>query len=220
METIRLYASGRETTFGDTVGDNGVVGKRFGFTIHQSNNVPFTATITFGSTTNNPGDTEFFYIDGVKFTFLTTIGTTAGAVKRETNATDTMTNLINAIKNDATVPAKWVQLAAPDRRRLQKHAITASQSGTTLTISGYGDVAITGTAAVANFALTTNAQFPVFMMNKAIDLVTQKSPSVEFRVAEKRLGRYVYPWMYFGKKTFDSMKDGITYAKVDTTSWV
>jgi len=221
MEQIRLYASGRETTFGDTVGDNGVVGKRFGFTIHQSNNVPFTATITFGSTSDKPTNSQHFSIDGVKFTFLSTIGTAAGNIKLETNATDTMTNLVNAINNTNVDAARWVQLSGADRRRFQKHAIVATKaSGTTITIVGYGDVAISGIGDVANFALTSNAQYPVFMMNKAIDLVTQKSPSVEFRVAEKRLGRYVYPWMYYGKKTFDSMKDGITYAKIDTSNWV
>ena len=58
------------------------------------------------------------------------------------------------------------------------------------------------------------------MIRGAVDLVTQKSPSVEFRVAEKRLGRYVYPWMLYGKKTFNDMKDAIVYAKVDASAWV
>jgi hypothetical protein len=38
-------------------------------------------------------------------------------------------------------------------------------------------------------------QHLLFGMKGATDLVVQKTPSVEFRVAEKRLGRYVYPWI-------------------------
>ena len=222
MEQLKLYVGSRETGFGDTVGANGKVGTRFGFEIYQSNNVPFSALITYGSSTSNPGNTETFSVGGVVFTFVSSIGSTAGNVLIETNAVDTMTNLCDAINNTTTnVGVKWIALSAADRRRLLKNAIVATNSTTTFTLAGYGDVALAeGSAGVANFAITTNAQYPVFMMKNAIDLVIQKSPSVEFRVAEKRLGRYVYPWTIYGVYTFNQMKDALTYAKVDTSAWV
>lgn len=220
LETLRLYVGARETGFGETVSDNGMVAKRFGFDIIVSNNLPFSTLITFGATTNNPSDGETFTFNGVVFTFVSTIGTTAGNILIETNAVDTMINLANAINNSATgVATKWVQLSATNRKRLLKGSVAATTpSGTTFTISGYGDVAVSESA--ANFAITSHTSYPVFMRRGAIDLVAQKSPSVEFRMAEKRLGRYVYPWMLYGSKVFDQMKDALTYVKVNASSWV
>ncbi len=218
METLKLYVGGRETGFGETVSDNGKIARRFGFDIYQSNNIPFSALITYGATTNNPSNLDTFTLNGVVFTFVSSIGSTAGNILIETNATDTMTNLVNEI-NDATAnAAKRIAISSSDRKKLRKMGVVATNSTTTFTLTGYGDVALAESA--SNFAITNNIQYPVFMMRGAIDLLVQKSPSVEFRVAEKRLGRYVYPWMLYGKKTFDSMKDAMTYCKVDTSSWV
>jgi len=220
LETLRLYVGASETGFGETVSDNGMVAKRFGFDIVVSNNVPFSTLITFGATTNNPSNAETFTLGGVTFTFVSSIGSTAGNVLIETNAVDTMINLANAINNSATgVGTKWIQLSAVSRRKLLKANVAATTpSGTTFTITGNGDLAMS--EAAANFAITSHSSFPMFMKRGAIDLVAQKSPSVEFRLAEKRLGRYVYPWMLYGSKVFDQMKDAITYVKQDASSWV
>ncbi len=222
LESLRLYVGGRETGFGETVSDNGMVAKRFGFDIVVSNNVPFSSLITFGATTNNPSNGETFTLGGVVFTFVSSIGTTAGNVLIETNALDTMKNLSAAIRDDSSVLAagtKWIQLTPAGRKTLLKSSVTTTTpSGTTFTISGYGDLALT--EAAANFAVTSLTSFPLFMRRGAIDLVVQKSPSVEFRMAEKRLGRYVYPWMLYGSKVFNQMKDAITYAKVDGSTWL
>jgi len=59
----------------------------------------------------------------------------------------------------------------------------------------------------------------MFGIKGAVDLVVQKSPNVEFRMAEKRLGKFVYPWMLYGKKTFTDMKDGLVDVKVNASTW-
>jgi len=218
MEILKLYVGGRETGFGDTVGANGLVGNRFGFQLYQSNNVPFTAVIALAGL---PTDANTITIDGVVFTWEAhgTNCNATGEVDLGTDATTAGDNLCLAINGvTAGTTATYYDVSSTDRKKLRKHGITATNSTGTVTISGYGDVAIA--EATDNCTITSNTQYPVFMMKGAIDLVTQKSPSVEFRVAEKRLGRYVYPWMLYGKKTFDSMKDALTYCKVDTSSWV
>ena len=231
LESLRTSVAGRETGFGDTVGDNGVVAKRFGFEIILSNNIPFSAVLTYGTTTNNPSDGDYVKIGDTVFTFKDTLGSTAGNIKIETNADDTFLNLTNAINNDATSLATgtaWVQISDTNRRKLIKGSITATQvtDSDTVTIAGYGDVPVqeynsSGTLdGATNLALTSNAQYPLFMKRGAIDLVVQKSPNVEFRMAQVRLGRFVYPWTLYGKKTFNQMKDAMCYCKVDTSSWL
>ena len=56
-------------------------------------------------------------------------------------------------------------------------------------------------------------------MKKATDLVTQQAPNIEFRVAEKRLGRFCYPWTLYGVKTFTDMKDALCAVKLDASKW-
>lgn len=223
LETLRLYVGARETGFGETVSDNGMVAKRFGFDIIVSNNLPFTTVYTYGTTTNNPSNAESFTLAGQTFTFVSSIGTTEGNVLIETNADDTMANLVNAINGGTGAGTKYIELTTSARRRFLKGSITAVQSTSadTVTVTGYGDYATQeSSAGVSNFAITSHTSFPVFMRRGAIDLVAQKSPSVEFRLAEKRLGRYVYPWMLYGSKVFDQMKDALTYVKVDASGWV
>lgn len=217
MEVMKLYVGGRETGFGETVSDNGKIGRRFGFDLYQSNNVPFTAVVTISDV---PVDAGTITIDGVVFTWETTGAcNAAGEVYQGASATAAGDNLVLALNGTtAGTSNTYYDVSASDRKKLRKHGITASNNAGVVTISGYGDVAIT--EASTNVALTSNTQYPLFMMKGAIDLVVQKSPNVEFRLAEKRLGRYVYPWTLYGKKTFDSMKDAMTYAKVDTSNWV
>jgi len=219
-EYLRLAVSGRETAFGDKIGSNGMIGGRFGFDIHYSNNVPFTAVIT----TNAIGvDAEYFYIDGVKFTFEADGGNcdAAGEIDIGTNEADTMANVVLAINGTTAGTADtYYDVSEDDREALHLGGIVASHDNShTLTITGYGDVVIDVSGA-SNMSLTTNAQYPLFGVKGATDFVVEKEPNVEFRVAEKRLGKYVYPWMRYGKKTFTKEKKSLVYAKVDTSSWV
>jgi len=218
LETLRLYAGGRETSFGDSISANGMVGNRFGFNIVVSNNVPFSAVITIS---NTPTDGQTITIDGVVFTWEAHASAcnSAGEVDIGTSATTAGANLVLAINGTtAGTTDTYYDVSVNDRKKLRKHGISATNNAGVVTIVGYGDVAIV--EACDNIALTSNTQYPVFMKRGAIDLVVQKSPGVEFRMAEKRLGRFVYPWTIFGVYTFEQMKDALTYAKVNTADWV
>lgn len=218
LEVLRQYVGGRETGFGESVSANGQIGSRFGFDLVLSNNIPFTAVVTIS---NPPADGGTVTIGGVVFTWEAT-GTncnTAGEVDLGASATAAGDNLVLAINGTtAGTTATYYDVSASDRKKLRKHGLSASNAAGVVTITGYGDVAITESS--TNLVVTSVTSNPVFMVRGAIDLVTQKSPSVEFRVAEKRLGRYVYPWMMYGIKTFNDMKDAIVYAKVDASAWV
>lgn len=218
LEILRLSIAGRETGFGDTVGDNGVVGNRFGFQIVKSNNVPFTAVITIS---NTPVDAGTVTIDGVVFTWEThgTNCATAGEVDLGTDATTAGDNLVLAINGTtAGTTATYCDVSAANRWKLNKHGLTATNSSGTVTITGYGDIAITENS--TNVAVTSVTQYPLFMAGKPLDLIVQKSPNVEFRMAEKRLGRYVYPWTLYGSGVWTNMKNSFLYASTDVSAWV
>ncbi|MBT9164954.1 MAG: hypothetical protein DDT23_00965 [candidate division WS2 bacterium] len=217
LEILRVSLAGRETGFGDTVGDNGVVANRFGFKIVLSNNIPFTATLT---ESGQPSGGEFIDIDGVRFTFRA-IGaaTIAGDVSIGATAAATYANLVHAINNTGTAGAStYIAVSIPNRRRLIKGNIVASYAANVLTLAGHGDVAVVEMA--TNLVVTSNMQFPLFMKKGAIDLVVQKAPNVEFRTAERRLGRYVYAWTKYGGRVFDQQRDAMVHLRLNSAAWV
>ena len=216
-EIIKLYVGARETGFGDTVGANGYVGTRFGFDLYFSNNIPFTAVVT-SDAIGVAG--EYFYVDGVKFTFVANgTATTAGDISIGDSEAATMANVVLAINGTGTPGAStYIDVSADDRETLYNGSISASFDTHTLTITGYGDVAIT--EAASNLVVTSNTQYPLFGVKGSTDLVVQKEPNLEFRVCENLLGRKVYAWTTYGKKTFTKSKKGLVYAKIDTSAWV
>lgn len=220
LETLKLAVAGRETGFGDTVGENGVVGKRFGFTIVKTNNLPFTAVITIADTAH---DADTFTIDDVVFTWETDGANcaVAGEVSIGASATESGDCLVLALNGTtAGTTDTYCDVSVGDRKKLRDHGISATNNAGVVTITGYGDVAIGGTDVSNHVTVTSLTQYPIFLAGKPIDLIVQKNPSVEFRVAEKRLGRYVYAWTKYGSGVWTNMKDCFLYAKTDVSSWV
>jgi hypothetical protein len=219
-ETLRLSVAGRETGFGDTVGDNGMIAKRFGFDIHFSNNVPFSAVLTYAAI---PVAGQFIIVDGVTFNWVAkNSAASAGDIAIQDTEDEAYANLCLAIIGTATPSAgTYVDVSADDRESLYSGSLNAVQNagGNTVTITGYGDVVV-DLSTTTNLVLTSNTQYPLFGVKGASDFVVEKSPSVEFRVAEKRLGKYVYAWTRYGMKTFTKEKKGLVYGKIDVSSWV
>lgn len=215
QEYLRLYVAGRETGFGDTVGANGFIGKRFGMDIYYSNNLAFTATWT---PANQPTAADTVSIAGVTFTFETTIGSTAGNVLSETSVAISLDNLVAAVNGSGeTEDTDWVAVSAKNRWKLLKAGIVATDGTTAMTIVGYGDIVVA--ASEANDPWSVQIQYPLFGIKGMINMVIQKAPNVVFKEVSDKLGKNVFVWQMYGKKTFTEDKDGLVYAKIDGSSW-
>lgn len=220
LELLRKQAGNRETMIGETVLENGRIGNRFGFKLYFSNNLPYTATLT---TSSAIADAETVSINGATFTFKDTTTGVAGQVYSGGTDADTTNQLVAALNACSTGVAgtstTYVLHDDANCWKIAKAGIVATSATTSMTLVGYGDIVVAETMAQAANVWSLQQQHMLFGMEGATDLVVQKSPSVEFRVAEKRLGRYVYPWMLYGKKTFADMKDALVAAHLDTSSW-
>ncbi|MFA6475729.1 MAG: hypothetical protein WCV88_06110 [Patescibacteria group bacterium] len=220
LEVLRLQGAGRETGVGDVVQENGRIGNRFGFELYYSNNVPFTATLTTSAAIANA---ETVTINGCTFTFKDAAAVNAGEVYSGGSDADTTTQLVAAINACSTgvqgTSTTYILPSEANMWKITKAGIVATDATTSITLVGYGDIAVSGTMGQAANVWSAQQQHLVFGMKGATDLVVQKSPSVEFRVAEKRLGKYVYPWTLYGKKTFTDMKDALAVAHLDASSW-
>lgn len=220
VETLRLYVGGRETGFGDLVGDNGVIGTRFGFKLFQSNNLPFTATLTTSAAIANA---ETVTINGCTFTFKDTLTGAAGEVYSGGTDADTTAQLvaaINACSTGTEGTGNTYRLPSDANAwKVAKAGVVATDGGTSLSIVGYGDIAVSETMGQGANVWSLQKQHMLCGMIGATDLLVQKAPNVEFRLAEKRLGRYVYPWMNYGKKTFADMADALVAVHLDASAY-
>ena len=217
LEKIQSAIAGRETGFGETVGDNGKVGRRFGFDLILSNNLPFTATLD-GDTIM--ADTETITINGVVFTAdADGAAVGAGHFSIQTTAALCIAQLASAINDDGTPGVDtYIALSAENRQLIEEAGIVATISGTNLLLTGYGDIVVSSTAAASLW--TVQKQYALAGVRGSIDLVTQVAPNVVFRDAQLRLGKYVHPWMLYGKKTFVRMANNLVAVQFDVSAWV
>jgi len=215
LEILRLYLAGKDTNFADIVGRNGKVMERFGFEIFYSNNLAYAASLAMAT---NPTADDTVTIAGVAFKFVAT-PTAAGDVDIGGDAATSVANLVAAINDTGTVGTTYIQLSDNNRWKLNNAGVVATNNTTSISIVAYGDIAVSETLTATADVWSSQLQHGLFGLKKATDLVLQKSPTVEFRLAEKRLGRYVYPWMLYGYKTFDDMKDCLVDVRVNASSW-
>jgi hypothetical protein len=216
LETIQQYVGGRETGFGDTVSDNGKIANRFGFGLRLSNNLPFSATLD-GATIFV--DTETITINGVTFTAdADGAAVGAGHFSIHNSAALCIAQLASAINDDGTPAADtYIALSAEDRQKIESAGIVATISGTNLLLTGYGDIVVS--EACAGSGWSSQTQYSLMGQVGSIDLVTQVAPNVVFRDAQLRLGKYVHPWMLYGVKVFERMKNNLVKVQFDVSSW-
>jgi hypothetical protein len=216
IEQLTLYAAGRATNFGDEVGDNGFIARRFGFEIRQSNNLPWSASLAMGT---NPTANDTVTIAGVTFKFVSSIGTTAGNVLIGAGAANSLANLVAAVNGASGAGTTYIEPAQEDRETLINAGVVATAGSGTIAFTGYGDIPTAETLTAGGDVWSAQIQHALFGIKGATDLVLQKAPNVEFRTAEKRLGRYVYPWMVYGKKTFTQNKKMLVDVRISASGF-
>jgi len=225
LQVVRDYIAGKDTSMADIVGANGKVGERFGFEIYYSNNCYFTATLAMAT---NPSDGNTVTINGCVLEFKSTIANaTAGyiGVLLDGSLVDTSrAALVAAINDSGTAGTTYTAQATgidEARWKLSKAGVVATNSNSldTMTIVAYGDIVVSETLTASADVWSSQRNSIMFGVKKATDLVLQKSPNVEFRIAEKRLGRFVYPWMLYGIKNFDDADKLLVQGRIDASGW-
>ena len=219
LETIQQYVGGRETGFGDKVGDNGYVGSRFGFDLMLTNNLPFTAVFDMDTILV---DTDTVTINGVTFTAdADGAAVGAGHFSIQNSADLCNAQLASAINDDGTPGVDtYIALSDENRQLLESAGIVATSDtdANTLTITGYGDIVVSTSNSVSA-EWSSVYQYALMGEVGAIDLVTQSAPKVEIKDAELRLGKWVHPWMLYGVKTFTRNKGSLVAVQMDVSSW-
>src|SRR5258708_5769703 len=89
-QALLEYLAGKESILGDRTGENGSSGRYYGFELFVTNAAYWTGEFTMGA---QPSDGDTVTINGVVFTFKTTLGASAGNVLIGASAATPVTNL-------------------------------------------------------------------------------------------------------------------------------
>jgi len=185
---LRRAKSDRETRLGDSVLSNGVIGPWQGWTVVQSNNLPYSAVLGLATDPTN-GDTVT--IGGVTFEFQDDLDNVTDGyvgVLCGTNVDTTRANLAACINDSGTAGTNYVQMGAKANliiRRKRRITATNSNSADTLTIAGFGDIAVSSDLTDGTDAWTSQEQESVFMIRGSIDMVLQ---FMDLKVGDKEKG--------------------------------
>jgi len=174
IEQIKKLVAQRETNFGDGVLANGLVQRWNRWTLVQNNNLPWTAKLKIATM---PTDGDTVTLAGVKFTFKTALGSTAGNVLIGADAAAARTNLKKAILDEGTAGVHYVQLSDADDFTLRTKRNISCTSAEDMVFTGNGDIDVSETLTSATDVWSAKRRDAAFMRRGAIDLIVQVDPS-------------------------------------------
>lgn len=199
------YGAGRDTQQGDRVNNNGFIGRFYGFDLYGTNNLSGSAVLSLAT---NPTDTDTVTIGGITFTFVDTIGTTAGNIHIEGTVDATRANLAELINAPGTTDAGQVALSAANQRIVSKGwSATNDDDADTLTVvaKGVGRLVVSSdlTDGTDTWTATKQVQHNVFGRKGAISMVIQRNAMPKIKEVETKLGVNVLNGVLYGIKTFN-----------------
>lgn len=217
---LKLQQAARPgSVIADGVNTRGIVTNLFGWDILYSNNLPYSATFTMGAT---PTANDTVTIAGVTFTFVSSIGSTAGNVLIGGSANAATTALVTLLNDPATTTSTGVALSAENVFLLRdKRRVTAVDNTGSLALSGYGDIVVKASMTSASNLWSAQRQDSLFCVSGCIDMIVQIPPKVEVIRDPKQFADNVKSLLGFGKKTYADGAREMVWVKIDasTSDW-
>ncbi|UPJ35854.1 hypothetical protein IVB45_02240 [Bradyrhizobium sp. 4] len=217
---IELFLGGKDTLLGDQVSRNGFQGYFMGFNVFCVNTLPWTGVL---SMVTQPSDGDTVTVNGVTFTFKTTLGSTAGNVLIGGSADAARANLAGLINTPGTTDSNGVALTAANQRLMKNLTATNSNSADTLTLvgSGWGTVVVSKSFTDPTDTWTSTKQMLhcLFALSKSVSVVIQKDPSLEDNSVSGKIGRDYITWAAYGIKVFVDQAPQIVALEVNSSSF-
>lgn len=211
------YIGGKTTVLGDNISRNGHLGMFAGFNLFVSNQLMWEGQLVLATQPSN-GDT-FTLLNGVTvngvsqaltWTFVSTIGSTAGNILEVTSATVSATNAKNALNAPYTTTANQVgftQSALTTWQQKLLYNLTATIVATNILdvkINGGGNVPVAQSMTAAGNVWTAaqQKQHQVFGTSKSVSLLMQSNPHLFVNPVSGQVARDLVSWDLYGIKTF------------------
>jgi hypothetical protein len=142
---IASFTQNNGFTSADAAIRNGFTGENFGgLDIYVSNNLYHTTTLGLATT---PTDGDTIVINGVTFTFKTTLGSTAGNVLIGASADAARANLTALVNAPGTTTAQGVALSSANQAKLNRLRVVAVNDNAldTMTLAANGTLIVSET---------------------------------------------------------------------------
>ena len=185
---------------------NGYAGNFAGYKVYSSNNVFHKRTISFSTVVA----TDEITVAGVKFTFVASIGTTAGNVLKGANDAAALANLAAAINGTSGAGTTYVEVSAADRAKLKNAKANLDATTGVLTTAGAVLVSTPDTTITVGNA----EEHAILCRPGAIDLIMQQNIDVRKTPLPKQKADYYIISCLYGKKTFTEGKNRMVDIKI------
>ena len=204
VSQIAQFPIGKDITSANTVFVNGFSGHIFGAEVYTSNNLTGEAVLSIATT---PTDGDTVTINGVAFTFKTTLGSTAGNVAIGGSADAARLNLVELLNAPSTTDAGQVALSAANQIAISDtYGIVATDDAAantaTIVARGSSRLTLAETLTDATDAWTSNFVHAYYGMKGAIDVAVQDQPTMEMREEAKQLTTNIFNNVVAAIKTF------------------
>lgn len=198
------YLLGKNIDLAGAVYRNGYTGDVSGAEVYVSENLTGSALLSMAT---QPTDGDPVTINGVVFTFKTTLGATPGNVLIGGSADAARANLAALINAPGTTTANGVALSSADQLTITdtlRLAATNDNSANTMEIVGTGSGAMTVSETLTDGTdgWSRNCIHAYFGKKAAIDMVVQDMKEVDMRETADRRGTNVFSSYLAGIKTF------------------
>lgn len=192
---------GKNIALTDLTLKNGYAGPILSFKTFISNNLTFTGILTL---TEQPSNTNTVTIGTVVFTFVSSLGSTAGNVLIGNDAAASQANLIAAVNGAAGAGSTYVALSAADRAKLTDLRVVATSVGTTMVIKaiGAGRLACSETITHATDVWSKKMVHCYAGRAKSVDAVIQQDVMPEPRKEPRQKTVNMLTDALYGLKTF------------------
>lgn len=220
-QRVGEYMAGRDTGLGDAAvrGGAGFLQRFLGFDVFVSNQLPCTAVLSLAT---QPTNTDTVVIAGITFTFVSSIGSTAGNVLIGADADAARLNLTTLINTPGTTTSTGVAFTGENLRKLRLYASAvndATANTLTLTYKGNGVIAVSETLTATTDSWGTVVQYPLMVAGRAPVCVIQREPRISVKDHPFRHGKNILNGTLFGKKTFRDNAFRMVKVAVDTTGF-
>lgn len=237
-QALILYLGGKTTVLGDKVSVSGHAGAFMSFNLFVSNQLPSTIAVGIAA---QPSDGDVFVLNGLTYTWKTTLGATPGNILIGASAAAAQANLLSALVTSpfTTTTLNVAQAnTVTNQQKLANISITAFTSNVAIiTQGGIGTMQITlgqNTAATvwggtANTAGTqvggvtsgtvTVIQHNIFGVSRSVGLVLQKSPTLYVNPVSGKVGKDYVTWCYYGIKVFKYMTTQLIDAQINASAF-
>jgi len=203
------FIQGKQTMLGDRTGQTGMIGQYDGLDLFKTNNLTGSARWT---PVDNPSNTATITIQGVTFTFVSTIGTTAGNILQTTSTAATIDNLVALINADGVGDGVLsVSLSTADKRTVQDWVAVDGTTYFEIRVPGASYLTLTTSEAADVWNAAYQMQNLLAGLKGAIDAVVQLRPKIltASTVSAGKAGTNILPMTLFGVYTFNQGKNEI-----------